>query len=543
MKGVLLSLLIVTSCHLCLLVIYVQVYPFKLFRKNNQLIARSGYGDFHVGLYETYSNNLVDHGYNASHDYVPGDSFILNCSHFENHSGKYFRIISGENSQNRKANSFLTASFARCSKDVSVDEISIKHVNTIWQVLHIDPDIKILISHMYFDDRSAKLPVLRAFVVSNYLLNTTTKLYCHMKYGRLKYLIKSEVQEKKKLDRRTLEVNGTKYYQIALLCPAYYSSNEPIEYVSISAWDCANLTTKLEVIYPNDATHGKHKFGLCVPPLYGKILDSRETVALIEWIEIYRQFGVTSFDIYNVSLIYNGDFRKVVSYYEHAGLLRLHHIPPPVDHFRSDEIYDASKLTSRLVINDCMLRNRKTVKYILVVDLDDILVPYRSLNYSSILRLMNCAKTISDADVPPISRYTFMATHFFMDFGPSGQFLEDPLITSRYLYKSIRGSDWRNKAIIDPQHCTIAMNHKCVSDEHGQVTSYAEVSRELGIYHHYRRQCDQPYPSKTLVTANLTELCKLKQPSRNNVMLRFRTRLLSRVLEVIRHLGIDEVHF
>ena len=104
----------------------------------------------------------------------------------------------------------------------------------------------------------------------------------------------------------------------------------------------------------------------------------------IEWFELHRMFGVTDFTLYNATAQLSADVQRVFDYYTKRGLLQLHQIQPP-DFARHVKNRYAADLGMRLALNDCMYRNMYRYRYIVVVDLDEILVPLQHRSYQQLM--------------------------------------------------------------------------------------------------------------------------------------------------------------
>lgn len=132
---------------------------------------------------------------------------------------------------------------------------------------------------------------------------------------------------------------------------------------------------------------GRDKLVVCVPIVYGDF----DTEALIEWFEIQKYFGVNkvSFSVWKVS---DANW-KVFDHYKREGFLDFHRIDTPFDvsyQFQTNKQYAPKKpyfLQTIVGIDaiECMMRNYQRTKHIMMMDLDEVLVPIKFKNYAKFL--------------------------------------------------------------------------------------------------------------------------------------------------------------
>ena len=141
------------------------------------------------------------------------------------------------------------------------------------------------------------------------------------------------------------------------------------------------------------------RFTVCIAPLHSDLSLHHE---LINSIEFNRILGADYFVFYNYSLDYVTD--KILSYYSRRGLaevlswnLKLNN---SVLHYYGQNA----------AINDCMFRHRNVTDYVVVVDLDEFILPkYKSdMTWNDILKRL-----------PKASSYTFRHMPFRVDWNSS----------------------------------------------------------------------------------------------------------------------------
>ena len=388
-------------------------------------------------------------------------------------------------------------------------EENVAYRNGWWQFYHDDND-EILLYSAYLDDRAVigSLPVVRILAVS---LKSTKDVYCQIWYPDVTqpYLHQVTVT----VTGRGETVNGTKYGQYLYSCVLPASHPLP-SHVSIVTTPCQNATLYLPIQIPMKSTK-QHDFGVCVAVSYGEIIVSE----FVEWIELMRLFGVTEFNIYNGSL--SDGINMAFSYYIEQGVLNVLSLPPAVHDWSRKSV----KLSNDVSLNDCMMRNMYRYRYMIVVDLDEIIVPRLHENYSSMLRAID----VMEGHSSPWRSYSFRNALFYKHFR---QDTSQPwyLRTMRYQNR-IKPSGFLNapKSFIDPRTCLSVFNHycyNCFDYPNGPWT--IDVNTSIALSHHYR-------------TCTLSEVeCKnmSAEAIKDDILLKYKTSLDTRVKIVLKAFGV-----
>ncbi|KAL4660780.1 glycosyltransferase family 92 protein F13G3.3-like [Arapaima gigas] len=121
-----------------------------------------------------------------------------------------------------------------------------------------------------------------------------------------------------------------------------------------------------------------YNFTVCISNLFG---DYNNVLQFVQTIEIYKILGVQKVYIYNTSC--GPDLERVLQYYKEEGILEV--APWPIDHFlnpskgwnfqeHKGDIHYYGQLTT---LNDCIYRNMYRSRYVLLNDIDEIIVPYQ----------------------------------------------------------------------------------------------------------------------------------------------------------------------
>ncbi|XP_048840859.1 beta-1,4-galactosyltransferase galt-1-like [Brienomyrus brachyistius] len=122
----------------------------------------------------------------------------------------------------------------------------------------------------------------------------------------------------------------------------------------------------------------KHNFTVCISNLFGTY---NNVLQFVQTIEVYKLLGIQKVVIYNTSC--GPDLDKVLQYYREEGTLEIHQWP--IDQFlnpskgwnfeeHKGDLHYYGQLTT---LNDCIYRNMYRSKYLLLNDIDEIIVPYQ----------------------------------------------------------------------------------------------------------------------------------------------------------------------
>ena len=206
---------------------------------------------------------------------------------------------------------------------------------------------------------------------------------------------------------------------------------------------------------------------------------------------------------------------------------------PPSTRYHDAYGHDVVRSVKRLCQDDCLYRNIHQVKHLIIVDIDDIMIPREFNSFDSLV------ESITE-DGRTYSTYLTKSSDYFLDYGPVVN-STDPLITSRFLQNSGIGSI---KPIVNPLKCQYMYNHGC---KHGvnQGDFPKRLSKEAVITHHYRRSCNASYngpKSETKPNSHSRDKrCKekLQMSVLTDYAVKFRDYLLSKVTMIGKLLQLD----
>ena len=139
-------------------------------------------------------------------------------------------------------------------------------------------------------------------------------------------------------------------------------------------------------------------------------------------------------------------------------------------------------------LNDCLYRNMNSFKYLMMIDMDELIIPYQSFTLVDMLNLVTqnliqAGKAVSSGQV---SSYSFQNSFFYLQWPDDPTFLTSPPLT--VLHKTRRRQKLhppkqRSKYICLPTSVKEAGNHFIWEFQRGKTLN---VPPSYGFLHHYR---------------------------------------------------------
>ncbi|XP_066466977.1 beta-1,4-galactosyltransferase galt-1-like [Tiliqua scincoides] len=159
-------------------------------------------------------------------------------------------------------------------------------------------------------------------------------------------------------------------------------------YVSIlgSAVDKVDQLPLFE-IKNREATDSPVQFTVCVSPMYG---EYNNILQFIQSMEMYKILGVDKVVIYKNSC--SQLMEKVLDFYVTEGTVEI--IPWPIDSYLSVSSYWHHSMDAKDIgyygqitaLNDCVYRNMYKSRYVLLNDIDEIILPVKHWNWQTMMR-------------------------------------------------------------------------------------------------------------------------------------------------------------
>ncbi|XP_069820402.1 uncharacterized protein [Dendropsophus ebraccatus] len=259
-------------------------------------------------------------------------------------------------------------------------------------------------------------------------------------------------------------------------------------------------------------------FTVCISALYGQY---NNVLQVIQAIEMYKLLGASRVTIYNNSCHENVD--KVLRHYIQEGVVDV--IPWPIDKFlrtskkwKYDEGLesDIGYYGQVASLNDCIYRNMYKSKFVLLNDIDEIILPVRHWDWSSLMKSLQ--KQYPKTSVFRFENHAFPTTVNAPGFNHWNHIPGINLLQHPYREPSDHMSIKPRKMIINPRKVIQTLIHTVLKAE-GQIT---EVSSKDAILFHCKRKRNKKIPDKDLI--------------KDNIILRYNVSLILEVDKVVQKL-------
>ena len=254
--------------------------------------------------------------------------------------------------------------------------------------------------------------------------------------------------------------------------------------VSLTLTRCQTPVNLLAV--QNDKSQykaGRRRLTDCLGPLHSGYSDVSH---LVETTEINTMFGVDLMVFYNFSM--SEKLHPHIRQYEKEDKLHLHNCYSPIAEH-------AWYFAQRVLINDCIYRYMYQSDYVMVTDVDEIIVPRG--NYSTLLQVLD------DLPSSQVAEYNVRQVCFPDNYTNHGE-LRDPAIKKyniRTLLHINRTSQsaphgWRSKYIVNPRYILEGDIHN-VTIKMADHNITCKVSESVALVHHYRETMINHPPSQS----------------------------------------------
>ncbi|VDK70649.1 unnamed protein product [Litomosoides sigmodontis] len=375
--------------------------------------------------------------------------------------------------------------------------------------------------------------VVQVLVMSFRSIPLTEKVFCnlydivHEQYA----VIEGTIRE---IWQRAWDPRDFFYIPSLISCPVpkYFEQSTNLA-ISLSKTPCKSQEISSPVrILPSR----KEKSGIAVCV---KGLDYLEDIPerLVEWIEMQFITGADMITIYTYYV--PRKMQEVLNYYIKQGFvtvipIKLPGKSPNQAYIRSYFIWRNRQQKRRhelIPYNDCLYRHIDTHKFVLMLDIDEIVVPLENNSWSAILDNI-LGRNLEMAETTSISiRNVFK---FPSDIGSS-----NPVVPSyMYMLRNRRRSETLSKpgeygkAFINTNTVATVFNHFALHRQRAGVAKTLYVEPDVAIKLHYKAKCPMELGKQCEQLENVTV--------DDITMDRYAEQLTGRVTKVLRHLHIIE---
>ncbi|XP_067140334.1 beta-1,4-galactosyltransferase galt-1-like [Centruroides vittatus] len=225
----------------------------------------------------------------------------------------------------------------------------------------------------------------------------------------------------------------------------------------------------------NYPSSNKKNLAVCIRPLYGPF---NQSVSLIEFVNYYNAAGVDHFYFYTQDIV--PEIYQLFKFILNEGKISISLLNWNIG-LDSELIHESGQLAH---IQDCILRSRNNFRYVILVDLDEFIIPHYQDNLKEMLYNL-------DAKYNNVGSYVFPMA-FFCDeyiFQERKSFGNFPFITlSNFIrQKTLWYYHERSKTIVNPAVVKIGGIHFVW--KHFDTYREVRVSGDVALLNHYRSCC------------------------------------------------------
>lgn len=224
------------------------------------------------------------------------------------------------------------------------------------------------------------------------------------------------------------------------------------------------------------------QFAVCTKSFFFK---EDMSLQLVEWIEILLVLGAGKVSIATMEV--HPNMTDMFDFYVSTGKIEVEMLPPPDEHIHviQNEVFG---------FNHCLYRNMYKYKFVLILDVDEFVVPH--LPHKDLAEMLN--KTVEKKKKFGYIHDSYTAQHvlFLLDNNHANEIQPDVPKDFMFLQHIYRAANFceqgmRPKSFQNAETTEIAHNHyalECL----GKMGWCDAVSIEVddGKLHHYRRTCD-----------------------------------------------------
>uniref|UniRef100_A0A3B3HLQ5 Glycosyltransferase family 92 protein n=1 Tax=Oryzias latipes TaxID=8090 RepID=A0A3B3HLQ5_ORYLA len=181
-----------------------------------------------------------------------------------------------------------------------------------------------------------------------------------------------------------------------------------------------NISDQLWLPIRNRKTHNKEtrlNFTVCISTLFG---DYNNVLQFTQSLEMYKLLGVNRVVIYNTNC--GPDLDRLLKSYSQEGFVEI--VPWPINQYLNpsrgwnfkEHGGDLHYFGQIITLNDCIYRSMERSRYVLLNDIDEIIMPYQHDNLNSMMDMLQSQH--SNVAEFLIENHIFSKKHF----EPSGRF-------------------------------------------------------------------------------------------------------------------------
>uniref|UniRef100_A0A915BJR2 Glycosyltransferase family 92 protein n=2 Tax=Parascaris TaxID=6254 RepID=A0A915BJR2_PARUN len=329
---------------------------------------------------------------------------------------------------------------------------------------------------------------IQVLVMSYRSIPSTQKIFCNirdMKNGKNAHL-EGIIRE---IWQRAWDPRDLFYVPNLITCPIprrmHDSENLTIE-LTLSV--CSSSSLALRVNKRNTPKSGRKGVAVCVKGMdFMKDISKR----FVEWIEAQYLMGADTITVYTYFV--SNETQQVLDHYGSRGMLNMVALDlpgesPNQNYLRSEFIWRNRQQKRRhelIPYNDCLYRHIDTHEYILIVDIDEVVVPLRRDTWIEMLH-----DVIGDSlqhEVTSISiRNAFKFPTAHTDNAvPAFMYM----LRNRRMSERISKAGDYGKSFTSTKSVATVFNHFALHRLHANVSRTIYAKKEVALKLHYKERC------------------------------------------------------
>uniref|UniRef100_A0A915PZD7 Glycosyltransferase family 92 protein n=1 Tax=Setaria digitata TaxID=48799 RepID=A0A915PZD7_9BILA len=390
-----------------------------------------------------------------------------------------------------------------------------RKVRQYWWRCHLKKPTTVVISDWFQNDdlyvysatydrrRNSLYPnnhVIQVLTMSFRSIPSENKIFCNL-YDMVRERYAVTEGRIREIWQRAWDPRDFFYIPNLISCPVpkyfEYSTNLT---VSLSKIACKSQKNAVQV---RISTSGKEKGGIAG-------LDYLEDIPerLVEWFEMQFITGADTITVYTYHVPHK--MQQVLNYYSKQGSITVvpfynfkccqSEIPINLPGESPNQAYIRSRFIWRnrqqkrrhelIPYNDCLYRHIDTHKFILILDIDEVIVPLKHDNWSAMLN--DIITTLHQNQKNEITSISIRNVFKF----PSSTNSSNPLVPS-YMYmlqnrqksKTLSKPGEYGKAFINTNTVATVFNHFALHRHHGDVAGTLHAEPSVAIKLHYKTKC------------------------------------------------------
>lgn len=261
---------------------------------------------------------------------------------------------------------------------------------------------------------------------------------------------------------------------LLISCNLVDTENEPF-FVSVSSNACEDASNVLRVEPSTNGDYSRN-FTVCVKDMnFSYDISNR----LIEWFELLKLLGADRVDVYVAKVPKR--VQKVLQFYAANKFVTVRPAPRP-----SSETLWQRRRDHLLAYNDCLYRNLRQSRYIVPLDVDEIIVPREDETWP---KLMTKLESLESRAASLAVSNAFFFDSFGDEYDDEDGSNKLPH-TLRYLRRSslISPAPQYSKSFVSTSKALTVFNHYALGALAGAERARA-VPQDKALLHHYKKAC------------------------------------------------------